>query len=80
MLHGVEVTRLDAMDHGVELPDRAQRGVRRGREVDAEPSTSIGATLPNHSSRVGPPFLQAQPCLVRCEESFLPGLVVVVKV
>jgi len=32
MLHGVEVTRLD---HGVELPDRAQRGVRRGREVDA---------------------------------------------
>ena len=28
MLHGVEVTRLD---HGVELPDRAQRGVRRGR-------------------------------------------------
>jgi hypothetical protein len=23
------------MDHGVELPDRAQRGVRRGREVDA---------------------------------------------
>jgi hypothetical protein len=27
MLHGVEVTRLDAMDHGVELPGRAQRGV-----------------------------------------------------
>jgi len=35
MLHGVEVTRLDAMDHGVELPGRAQRGIRRGREVDA---------------------------------------------
>jgi len=32
MLHGVEVTRLDGMDHGVELPGRAQRGVRRGRE------------------------------------------------
>jgi len=27
MLHGVEVTRLDAMDHGVELSGRAQRGV-----------------------------------------------------
>ena len=45
MLHGVEVTRLDAMDHGVELPGRAQHGVRRGREVDAvdhgvEPSTT----------------------------------------
>jgi len=44
MLHGVEVTRLDAMDHDVELPGRAQHGVRRGREVDAvdhnvEPST-----------------------------------------
>ena len=35
MLHGVEVTRLDAMDHGVELPGRAQRGVPRGRGVDA---------------------------------------------
>jgi len=35
MLHGVEVTRLDAMDHSVELPGRAQRGVSRGREVDA---------------------------------------------
>jgi hypothetical protein len=33
--HGVEVTRLDAMDHGVELPGRAQRGISRGREVDA---------------------------------------------
>ena len=35
MKHGVEVTRLDAMDHGVELPGRAQRGISRGREVDA---------------------------------------------
>jgi len=45
MLHDVEVTRLDAMDHGVELPGRAQRGVPRGRELDAvdhgvEPSTT----------------------------------------
>ena len=44
MLHSVEVTRLDAMNHGVELPSRAQRSVRCGREVDAvghgvEPST-----------------------------------------
>ena len=35
MLYDVEVTCLDAMDHGVELPGRAQRGVRRGREADA---------------------------------------------
>jgi len=35
MFLGVEVTRLDAIDHGVELPGRAQRGVSRGREVDA---------------------------------------------
>ena len=27
VLDGVEVTRLDAMNHGVELPSRAQRGV-----------------------------------------------------
>jgi len=35
MLYDVEVTCLDAMDHGVELPGRAQRGVRPDREADA---------------------------------------------
>jgi len=49
MLHGVEVTHLDVMDHGVELPGRAQRGVCVAvyvvKKLDAvDHSVELGAT------------------------------------